>query len=90
MALQTILGANGTISTVLAKELRAYTDQIRLVSRHPKKVNESDELFPVDLSDGSNVEKAIAGSSIVYLMVGFEYVLKVWQEKWPQDNEGDN
>ena len=47
--MQTILGANGTIGSVLAKELTAYTNQIRLVSRNPKKVNEIDELFPVDL-----------------------------------------
>ena len=59
--MQTILGANGTIGSVLAKELRAYTDQIRLVSRNPKKVNEIDELFPADLSDVSQVEKAVKG-----------------------------
>lgn len=81
--MQTILGANGTIGSVLAKELKAYTNQIRLVSRNPKKVNESDELFPADLSDSSQVEKAVAGSEVVYLVVGFDYNLKVWQEKWP-------
>ena len=35
--MQTILGANGTIGSVLAKELTNYTDKIRLVSRNPKK-----------------------------------------------------
>ena len=59
---QTILGANGTIGQVLAKELRNYTNQIRLVSRNPKKVNDTDELFPADLSDATMVEKAIEGS----------------------------
>lgn len=82
--MQTILGANGTIASVMAKELKNYTDQIRLVSRNPKKVNETDELFPADLSDASQVEKAIAGSEVVYLMVGFDYNIKVWQEKWPK------
>jgi uncharacterized protein YbjT (DUF2867 family) len=43
--MQTILGANGTIGSVLAKELTAFTDKIRLVSRNPKMVNETDELF---------------------------------------------
>lgn len=81
--MQTILGASGTIGSLLAKELTAYTDHLRLVSRNPKKVNETDELFPADLSDASQVEKAIAGSEIVYLLVGFEYILKVWQDKWP-------
>lgn len=82
--MQTILGANGTIGSVLAKELTAYTSNIRLVSRHPKKVNEKDELFSADLSDPAQVEKAIAGSEIVYLLVGFDYKLKVWQDNWPK------
>lgn len=82
--LQTILGANGTIGTPLAKELAAYTDRIRLVSRNPKKVNATDETFPADLSDPDQVERAIAGSSVVYLVVGFDYNLKVWQDRWPK------
>ncbi len=82
--MQTILGANGTIGSLLAKELTAYTNRIRLVSRHPVAVNPSDELFPADLSDPAIVEKAVAGSSVVYLLVGFEYKLRVWQEKWPR------
>jgi nucleoside-diphosphate-sugar epimerase len=82
--MQTILGANGTIASVLAKELKIYTSQIRLVSRHPKKVNDTDELFPADLSDPAQVEKAIAGSAVVYLLVGFDYKIKVWRENWPK------
>ena len=81
---QTILGANGTIGSVLAKELTQYTNQIRLVSRNPKKVNETDELFPADLSNPDLVDKAIDGSSVVYLVVGFNYNLKTWQENWPK------
>lgn len=82
--MQTILGANGTIGSLLAKELPAYTSHIRLVSRNPKKVNETDELFPADLSDAGMVDKAIAGSEIVYLVLGFDYNIKVWQDKWPK------
>ena len=82
--MQTILGANGTIGSVLAKELAQYTGKIRLVSRNPKKVNPGDELFPADLSDPSQVEKAVAGSEIVYLLVGFDYSIRVWQDKWPK------
>jgi len=82
--MQTILGANGTIGSVLAKELRNYTDKIRLVSRNPIKVNESDELFPADLSNPAMVDKAVEGSEVVYLVVGFDYKLKVWEEKWPK------
>jgi nucleoside-diphosphate-sugar epimerase len=82
--MQTILGANGTIGSVLAKELRVYTDKIRLVSRNPKKVNDSDELFPADLSVPGMVEKAVEGSEVVYLVVGLDYKLGVWQDKWPK------
>lgn len=81
--MQTILGANGTIGKPLAKELKKYTDAIRLVSRDPKKVNETDELFPADLSKAEELERAVAGSEVVYLLVGFEYNIKVWRKKWP-------
>jgi nucleoside-diphosphate-sugar epimerase len=81
--MQTILGANGTIGSVLAKELMNYTDKVRLVSRNPKKVNPTDELFPADLTLSGEVDRAVAGSEVVYLVVGLEYKLKVWEEKWP-------
>ena len=81
--MQTILGANGTIGSLLASELMKYTNRIRLVSRNPKKVNETDELFPADLTEPGQMEKAVAGSEVVYLMVGLDYNLKVWQQKWP-------
>lgn len=81
--MQTILGSGGGIGTPLAKELIKYTNQIRLIGRHPKKVNESDELFPLDVTDLSQINKAIAGSEIVYVVIGFEYKLSVWQKVWP-------
>lgn len=81
--MQTILGANGTIGSVLTKELVGYTNKIRLVSRNPRKVNESDDLFPADLSNPAFVDQAVEGSDVVYLVVGFDYNLKVWEEKWP-------
>jgi nucleoside-diphosphate-sugar epimerase len=60
-----------------------YTNKIRLVSRNPRKVNESDDLFPADLSNPAFVDQAVEGSDVVYLVVGFDYNLKVWEEKWP-------
>ena len=82
--MQTIIGANGTIGSVLAKELKTYTDKIRLVSRNPRRVNESDELFPADISLPGMVDKVVAGSEVVYVVVGFDYNIKVWEEKWPR------
>jgi nucleoside-diphosphate-sugar epimerase len=81
--MQTILGSGGGIGIPLAIELKNYTNQIRLVSRTPKKVNETDELYPVDVNDLTQIDKAIAGSEVVYVVIGFEYKLSVWQEIWP-------
>lgn len=81
---QTILGAGGAIGTPLAKELRGYTDKIRLVSRHPQPVNATDELFPADLSVATQVNEAVKDSDVVYLTVGFKYSRKVWRVRWPR------
>ena len=81
--MQTILGANGVIASALAKALPKYTDKIRLVSRNPKKVNETDELFPADLLDAEKTAKAIEGSSVVYLTAGLTYNIKTWRAQWP-------
>jgi len=81
--MQTILGAGGAIGVSLAKALMQYTSDIRLVNRHPVKVNESDHLVAADLMDPVQVKKAIEGSSIVYVTVGFPYSYKVWEASWP-------
>src|SRR4051812_35523539 len=81
--MQTIIGSGGTIGLPLAKELKAYVDKIRLVSRNPKKVNETDELFPLDVTNLDYVDKAVSGSTVVYITIGFDYNLKIWQQKWP-------
>lgn len=81
--MQTILGSGGPIGIELAKSLKSYPDQIRLVSRNPKKVNDTDELFPADLTKAEELRKAIAGSRIVYVTVGFPYNAKIWAEQWP-------
>lgn len=80
--MQTILGSGGAIGTDLARALTAYTTDIRLVSRNPVKVNETDTLFPADVNDAAQIHKAIAGSEVCYVTIGFDYSVKVWQEKW--------
>src|SRR5688572_14660973 len=82
--MQTILGANGVIATELSKHLPAYNATIRQVSRHPKKVNPSDELVEADLLNYDQTEKAVAGSEIVYLLAGLKYDVKTWREQWPK------
>lgn len=81
--MQTILGSNGIIGKGLAKNLTQYTDKIRLISRNPEKVNENDELFKADLTNGEQVNKAVEGSEIVYLTAGLKYNTSVWQKEWP-------
>jgi nucleoside-diphosphate-sugar epimerase len=80
---QTILGSGGAIGIPLARELKKYGTTVRLVSRIPKPVNGDEELFPANLTVPSEVDKAIAGSSVVYVTVGFPYNLKIWREVWP-------
>lgn len=84
MKIQTILGAGGVIGKELAKILPRYTEQVRLVSRHPEKINASDEIFTADLNNLSQVEEAVKGSEVIYLTAGLPYNIKIWQEQWPR------
>ena len=81
--MQTILGSGGAIGTDLAKALKQFTDNIKLVSRNPVKVNDTDILFSADFTDPLQISQAIEGSEICYITVGFEYNTKVWQKQWP-------
>ncbi len=81
--MQTILGAGGVIGNEVAKALTTYTKRIRLVSRNPKKINDTDELFKADLTKPNEVLLAVQDSDVVYLTVGLPYNLKVWQATWP-------
>lgn len=79
---QTILGAGGSIGIELAKALKEYTTDIRLVNRNPEKVNPTDELFPADLTKKEEIFKATEGSAIIYVTIGFPYKIKVWEKYW--------
>ncbi len=81
--MHTIIGAGGAVAIPLAKELNARQQKIRLVSRNPKKVNDTDELFSLDVSDLSRLDSAVAGSEVVFVTIGFEYSIKVWRSTWP-------
>jgi nucleoside-diphosphate-sugar epimerase len=80
---QTILGSGGAIGIPLARELKNYTNQIRLVSRNPRKINDTDQLFPLDVSDLKQIDGVIAGSDVVYVTIGFQYNRNIWQSTWP-------
>lgn len=82
--MQTILGANGQIGQQLARELaQHFTQDIRVVSRNPSKINPLDHVVAANLLDKNETDKAIAGSDIVYLTVGLPMDTKLWQLQWP-------
>lgn len=81
--MQSILGSGGVIGTELTKALFQYKTDVRLVSRNPKKVNPTDQLFQTDLTIPDQTMKAIEGSEIVYLTAGIPYNIKTWQSTWP-------
>lgn len=82
--MQTVLGATGQIAIELARELnRAFTEDIRLVSRNPRKVSDSDTLVAADLLDASQAAKAVKGSSIVYFTAGLPPDTQLWETQFP-------
>ena len=58
----TILGANGVIARELSRALVSFSPAIRQVSRNPRKVNPTDEIFIADLLDTRATANAISGS----------------------------
>ncbi len=82
MKLHTILGANGTIATELIPVLQSHKQNIRLVSRNPKKVDGA-ESVQADVLNYDEVLKAVLGSEVVYLLIGITYSIKIWQQQWP-------
>lgn len=82
--MQTILGASGQIGRELALSLkRGFTSGIRLVSRNPGKVNDSDELVSADLLDAAQTQAAVKGSDIIYMTAGLPIDSQIWTEHWP-------
>jgi nucleoside-diphosphate-sugar epimerase len=83
MSLHTILGAGGSISNHLVPILLENKEQVRLVSRSVKNT-EGVENISADLTDAEQTKKAVAGSSVVYLLAGLEYNIKIWRDQWPK------
>lgn len=79
--MHTILGINGATGPELAAELRKQNIKVRGVSRRP---------FPgdwehrqADVTNLAEVLDVVDGSSVVYLLVGLEYDIRVWRRDWP-------
>src|SRR6266852_5919829 len=80
----TVLGAGGTIGNQLVRLLAARNQPFRLVSRNPRATVGATETLAADLTDKDQTIRAVAGASIVHLLVGLKYDHKVWQEVWPR------
>lgn len=82
--MQTVLGAGGQIATELARELAsAYSIELRLVSRNPRKVNETDSVAKADLLDAAQTTAAVAGSDVVYFTAGLPANTAAWEAQFP-------
>ncbi|MGW5054556.1 NAD-dependent epimerase/dehydratase family protein [Actinokineospora sp. NPDC004072] len=82
--MQTVLGANGQIAEELTRYLHDnVTHDIRLVSRNPRKVHETDQLVKADLMDAEATAAAVAGSDIAYLTVGLPIDSALWEQQFP-------
>ena len=80
----TILGAGGAIGNELVKFLAARNQPFRLVGRNPRATPGATETLAADLTDKDQTIRAVAGSSVVHLLVGLKYDHRVWQELWPR------
>jgi nucleoside-diphosphate-sugar epimerase len=83
MTLHTILGAGGAIANRLAPLLLAGNERVRLVARNPQPLAGA-ETVAADLTDYEQTAKALEGSSVVYLLVGLKYDVRVWRDQWPR------
>jgi nucleoside-diphosphate-sugar epimerase len=81
--MHTILGAGGSVSNELVKELQANHEPFRLVSRNAKTIA-GGEWISADVQNKQSVIDAVSGSSVVYLLIGLKYDIRVWRESWPQ------
>lgn len=82
--MQTILGANGQIAIELARALRrSHTEDIRLVSRNPRKVHPADQVLAADLLDARQTAEAVRGSSVVYFTAGLPPDTRLWETRFP-------
>ena len=80
----TILGAGGVMSNEVVKLLAAAKQPFRLVARKVVSAAGATETVSADLADKEQTVRAVAGSSIVYLLAGLKYDRKLWAEMWPR------
>lgn len=79
--MHTIIGINGNIGRLLAQELISKGYKVRGVSRQLQEGHQW-ESKTADVLDAQSLKQAVAGSEVVYLLVGLEYKTAVWKRDW--------
>jgi len=82
MKLQTIFGAGGAVADQLLSILLKNNEKVRVVSRTAKPIA-GVEAVAADATNYEQTLKAIKGSSIVYLLIGLPYDIRIWRVQWP-------
>ena len=78
-----VVGAGGAIANALVPELLSRNERVVLVSRHGTKVPGTSAAV-ADVLDPRALEQAIPEGSVVYLLVGLPYDVRIWREQWPR------
>jgi nucleoside-diphosphate-sugar epimerase len=82
--MHTILGAGGAIGIELVSHLAKKGLRIRLVRRSRVVAGGAHQVVSADLANLDQTISTVAGSEVVYLLVGLKYDLRIWQELWPR------
>jgi len=82
MKIHTIFGAGGAVADQLLPILLNNQQKVRLVSRTAKTVP-GVESVAADATNYEQTLQAIKGSSVVYLLLGLPYDIRVWRAQWP-------
>ncbi|THU33593.1 NAD-dependent epimerase/dehydratase family protein [Niastella caeni] len=82
MNIHTIFGAGGAVADQLLPVLLSNNEKVRLVSRNAKPVAGA-EAVSADATNYRQTLEAIKGSSVVYLLIGLQYDIRVWRAQWP-------
>jgi len=82
MNMHTIFGAGGAVADQLLPILLKEQQKVRLVSRSAKPVA-GVETVSADATNYQQTLQAIKGSSIVYLLIGLPYDIRIWRAQWP-------
>jgi nucleoside-diphosphate-sugar epimerase len=82
MNIHTIFGAGGAVADKLLPVLLTNQEKVRVVSRTAKHIA-GVETVAADATSYEQTLQAIKGSSVVYLLIGLPYDVRIWSAQWP-------